>query len=309
MRHIRTALTLGAIGSAAFATPAFAAPASPPPCSPGSYAPCAPGQGQGTPPGQGGGGNGNNGNGNGNGNNGQPGNGNGNNTGAPGKAEKSKSGSANKNKAAPGEQVTVSGPANTFKQGSTVNKGITGSKAKGPKPQNVGTSLGTAKAGSDGSISTDVTIPADAEQGVYFIYLTGVDANNETVVVIIPIVVPTSAPSTAAKSASTNTAGGGTTGKAASAETSAPPTFAGSESEEVPVSVAALRVDAPVEEAMVDAVTDDGAVLRIDNGQLIAASSDGDDTRPLVAAFAIGLAGGGVVLLRRRSSLNMGVAR
>jgi uncharacterized Fe-S center protein len=56
--------------------------------------------------------------------------------------------------------------------------------------------------------------------------------------------------------------------------------------------------------AVEDAVLHDGAKLTIDNSQLIvhrAGANTNDESRPLVAAFAVALAGGGLVLLRRRT--------
>jgi hypothetical protein len=139
----------------------------------------------------------------------------------------------------------------------------------------------------DGTVTVEVTVPPNTPPGVYVIAVVGSTPSGKSRVIIVPVVVrPTE--KTTAQGLS-----------AASAPTV--PVAVPAEARKVAASVA----QAGGEAAVVDAVLHDGAKLEIRNDQLVVFHPGDDSTtdgsRPLVAAFAVALAGGGLVLLRRRT--------
>lgn len=187
----------------------------------------------------------------------------------------------------PGDSVTVTAPP-VFAPGSEVTVNLVrarnGSNANG---------LGTGTAGSDGAVSESVTIP-DVPSGVYFLYITGEDADGNLVVAMVAIVV---------RPAASTAAVGGDDFQAAAA---AP----------VPAAVAEVQAVSPeTEAAVVEAVTEGGAGLVLSpQGELSVRSAAGAlqeaSTLPttggdgiaeqVTVGAALVLAGTGFVLLRRR---------
>jgi hypothetical protein len=137
----------------------------------------------------------------------------------------------------------------------------------------------------DGSVKIEVTIPPATPPGVYVLAVVATDVRGQSRVVIVPVVVRRK-------------------GSAAALSASAAPV--------VPVAVPAeaRKVAASVakaggSDAVTDAVLHDDAQLKIEHDQLVVfrpgQESSTDGSRPLVAAFAVALAGGGLLLLRRRT--------
>lgn len=145
----------------------------------------------------------------------------------------------------------------------------------------------TITQGPNGAIIITVVVPANTPPGVYIIAVIGTDSNGVTRVVLVPVVVRARPRAGAAAAGTSNT-----TGLRAA--------FVPSDVRKVVASIGNVGGAAAVE----DAVLHDGATLSISNGQLIvhrAGDGASGDTRPLVAALAVALAGGGLVLLRQRT--------
>lgn len=189
----------------------------------------------------------------------------------------------------PGQQVTVSTPP-VFAPNTpvTVNfvRANRGAQAR---------ELAKGNAGSNGASSQQVTIPQDAQPGVYFIYVHGVDANGNPVVAMTPVVV--------------RAAGGGA--QAASVQGDRAAAVAAP----VPAAVAEAQADfAPgAEAAVVDAVTDGAGLVLSPDGALNVRTPAGlqdattlpttganDVSQQVTIGAALLLAGTGLVLLRRR---------
>jgi hypothetical protein len=140
----------------------------------------------------------------------------------------------------------------------------------------------------NGSITVEVTVPPSTPPGVYLIAIVGTDAAGNARAIIVPVVVRVRARAA------------GVAAPPAVTAASAVPAVVPDEVRRIVASIAEAGGAAAVE----DAVLHDGATLSIDNSQLIvhrAGEHTNDESRPLVAAFAVALAGGGLVLLRRRT--------
>jgi hypothetical protein len=138
----------------------------------------------------------------------------------------------------------------------------------------------------NGSITVEVTVPPSTPPGVYVIAVIGTDSRGVSRAIIVPVVVRRRT-AQSLSAASTPTA-------------PVVPAVVPEEVRRIVTSVAKAGGATAVE----DAVLHDGAVLRITNDQLVVfhpGEDTNDDSRPLVAAFAVALAGGGLVLLRRRT--------
>jgi hypothetical protein len=139
----------------------------------------------------------------------------------------------------------------------------------------------------NGSITVEVIVPPGTPAGVYIIAIVGTDSRGVSRAIIVPVVVRTR-PRSASLPAT-------------------PPAQLTTSSVVVPGDirkVVASIASAGGAVAVEDAVLHDGAELSIQNSQLIVSrpgEDGGKDSRPLVAAFAVALAGGGLVLLRRRT--------
>lgn len=147
---------------------------------------------------------------------------------------------------------------------------------------------------STGAVSDSITIP-DVDEGVYFIYVVGTDADGNRVVAIVPIVIRD--------------------GEAQAASVQGD-TFQAAGAAEVPAAVAEVMPDLSqeAEAAVVDAVASgssglvlspDGTLnVRSPEGGLQSASSlpttGNDVSGPVTAGAALILAGTGLVLMRRR---------
>lgn len=161
-----------------------------------------------------------------------------------------------------------------------------------------GVELGSGTAGTNGGVNETVTVPA-TQNGVYFLYVTGVDADGNPVVAIVAIVIRDG------EAAATAVEGEGFTA-AGPAAASTP----------VPAAVAEVQsgLTPDTEAAVVEAVTQQGAGLVLSpQGELSVRTpagvqsasalpttgGDGIATQVAVGA-ALLLAGTGLVLLRRR---------
>ena len=138
----------------------------------------------------------------------------------------------------------------------------------------------------NGSITVEVTVPPGTPAGVYIIAIVGTDSRGVSRAIIVPVVVRTRARGAALSTTKVPAS----TGPAAVVP------------EDVRAVVASIaKVDGGAA-AVEQAVLHDGATLDISHSELIVhRPGDGSDSRPLVAAFAVALAGGGLVLLRRRT--------
>ncbi len=190
----------------------------------------------------------------------------------------------------PGQTITVTTPP-AFAPGSAVTVNWVH-----VDESSTASTLKETTANSSGAADTGVTIP-NVPPGVYFLYLTGVDADGNTTVALVPIVVRGSSAATgeqaAAQPAAAQTAGAGP----------------------VPAQVAEVQQDLSpkVEASVVEAVSagDAGLVLTPDR-QLSVRTPQGtqsvqslattgrDLTTPITVGSALVLAGTGLVLLRRR---------
>lgn len=186
----------------------------------------------------------------------------------------------------PGDSITVSVPP-VFAPGTPIAVNLVRAQSGADADQ-----LASGSAGSNGSANQSVTIP-DVEPGVYFVYVTGVDADGNPVVALVAIVVEGAAPAAAVQGNS-------------QAAAAAP----------VPAAVADIQTVAPeTEAAVLDAVSggDAGLVLSPqgtlqvrtpsglqDASTLPTTGSDDISTQVTVGA-ALVLAGTGLVMLRRRT--------
>lgn len=190
---------------------------------------------------------------------------------------------------APGDPVTVTVPP-VFAPGTPIVVELARAQ-QGAE----GVELGSGTSSSDGSVSETVTTPA-TEDGVYFLYVTGVDADGNPVVALVAIVV----------------SGGDATAAAVQGDSFA----AAGAAAPVPAAVAEAQsgLTPDTEAAVVEAVTQQGAGMVLSPegtlsvrtaagvqsaGALPTTGSDGIATQAAVGA-ALFLAGTGLVLLRRR---------
>ncbi|MCU1483711.1 MAG: hypothetical protein JWN67_457 [Actinomycetia bacterium] len=136
-----------------------------------------------------------------------------------------------------------------------------------------------------GSITVEVTVPPSTPPGVYLIAIVGTDSKGVSRAIIVPVVVRRTRTAAALSAPIV----------AASAPTAVVPKGV----RQIVASIADIDGGSA---AVEDAVLHDGATLDISGSQLVVnRPGDGSDSRPLVAAFAVALAGGGLVLLRRRT--------
>lgn len=161
-----------------------------------------------------------------------------------------------------------------------------------------GVGLGSGTAGSNGSASETVTIPA-TQNGVYFLYVTGVDEDGNPVVALVAVVVRGGQASAVAVENDSFSAAG-----PASASTPVP----------APVAEVQSSLTPEVEAAVVEAVTQQGAGLvltpqgelsvRTPQGVQAASALPTTGSNGIATQVAVGaallLAGSGLVLLRRR---------
>jgi hypothetical protein len=120
-------------------------------------------------------------------------------------------------------------------------------------------------------------------------------------VLLAPIIVRTTSTAAAAPGGSSSSASGASYSAAATVE---PPA-------EVQSLQTRNSLPAADEVAIVEAVAEEGAALSLENSRHVlnrepfisGTGSTDDDARPLVAALAVAVAGGGLVLLRRRPSI------
>jgi len=191
----------------------------------------------------------------------------------------------------PGQPVTVTAPP-AFAPGSQVVVNLVRARNGANAAQ-----LATGTAGANGAVSQSVTVP-DVPAGVYFMYVTGVDADGNRVVALVPIVIR-----------------GGAQAAAVQGDSVDAPIRTASFSAPVPAAVAEVQAVTPkTEAAVVDAVTGGAGVVlspegtlsvRTPAGALQQASalpttgSDGIADQVTVGA-ALVIAGSGLVLLRRR---------
>lgn len=180
----------------------------------------------------------------------------------------------------PGDTVTVSAPP-VFAPGSPITVNLVRAQSGADAQQ-----LATGTAGANGSASQSVTIP-QVPDGVYFVYITGKDADGNDVVAMAAIVVR-----------------GGVAAPAAVQGNAAA----------VPAPVAQAQGVAPdTEAAVVDAVTDGAGVVLSPQGQLQVRTAAGlqdastlpttgsdDISKQVTVGAALLLAGTGLVVLRRR---------
>lgn len=212
--------------------------------------------------------------------------------------------------AEPGQPVTVATPSGGtgFDAGDTVSAGI----ARGAAGQEA-ILLDSAVVNPDGTVSITVTIPEETPTGIYYVFIVGqvtIDGETFTKVVVAPITVSGAAADAnaatlmGASSGDSGSSGSGSGGPAAATWA------AGSTTMATPPEVAVLQssITSPGEEQVILEAVADGATLSIDDGQLAVSTGPlesgaaaADSTRPLVAALAVGLAGGGLVLIRRRT--------
>ena len=190
----------------------------------------------------------------------------------------------------PGDPVNVTVPPASFAPGTPIVVQLARAQQGAG-----GVELATGTAGSNGAASQVVTIPA-TQNGVYFLYVTGVDSDGNPVVAIVAIVIE-GGTATAAAVESNDFA-------AAAAFTTVP----------APVAQVQSGLTPDTEAAVVEAVTQQGAGLVLSPegtlnvrtpagvqsaGALPTTGSDGIATQTIVGA-ALLLAGTGLVLLRRR---------
>jgi len=163
-----------------------------------------------------------------------------------------------------------------------------------------GTALGTATVGPDGTIEFSFTVP-EVEVGIYFVV---VEVAGERIIAVLVVVGPTSAALVAGM-------GSGQTGAGLRATPLEPADVPG-EAVAVSAEVRALQPTAAVAAALFEAVTEQGAVLEVVDGQLRASAApdavDTDDgsaagvAPALAAAAAGGLAVIGLAARRLRRS-------
>ncbi len=210
----------------------------------------------------------------------------------------------------PGESVTVSAPP-AFAPGTPFTVNFVRANQGAAADQ-----LGSGTTSRTGSASESVIIP-ETEPGVYFLYITGVDADGNTVVALVPMVVRDGG----AASAAAVESGAFRTDPAplnvtAANVTAANVTAANVTAAAVPTAVADVQTVTPdVEAAVVEAVTQQGAgvALSLDGTLQVRStagavqdattlsSTDADDIAQQVSiGAALLLAGSGLVLLRRR---------
>jgi len=182
----------------------------------------------------------------------------------------------------PGDSVTVSAPP-VFAPGSPITVNFVRAQSGADAQQ-----LATGTAGANGSANQSVTIP-QVPDGVYFVYITGVDEDGNEVVALAAIVVRNGVAAAAA----------------VQGDSMAAP---------VPAPVAQAQGLAPeAEAAVVDAVTDGAGVVMSPQGQLQVRTAAGlqdastlpttgsdDISKQVTVGAALLLAGTGLVLLRRR---------
>lgn len=183
---------------------------------------------------------------------------------------------------APGETVTVSTENGTFEGGSDLDIRLSRVRRGSPTFD-----LGTDVADADGGMSQDVVIP-QVPNGVYVIWVHGVDENGDPVTALVPIVIK--GPNTDAPGATASKAG--------------PP----------PVAVLGVQTVSPAAETAAIAAVANGAALSVANGSLevvggnakpkVAAaglSTTGADlAAPVTVGGALLLTGAGLLVLRNR---------
>ena len=200
---------------------------------------------------------------------------------------------------APGETVQVTAPASrggvTITSEDQLTTLITSGSGASVAAPEVSVTRNT-----DGTVTVSVQVPPDTPPGVYFISVV-VTRPTGTRTLIVPITVKPVRPRAAA--AFSIPAQRGVAGVDFWVDL---PVVA------TPPEVAAIQqtiTSVGEEEAIARAVVDDGADLEVIDGQLVLNSTPiddvNDDARPLVAALAVGLAGGGLVLLRRRTPVGV----
>lgn len=147
----------------------------------------------------------------------------------------------------------------------------------------------------DGNVTgLDVTVPNDTPPGVYFIQVVVTSPTGRPRVLIAPIVVRRTRAAAASLPDDRGVAG--------------VDYWVDQPVAEVAPELQAIRTtitSVGEEEAIVKAVLEDHAQLSVADGNLILSRSLGDerpdDSRPLVAALAVGVAGVGLLVLRRRT--------
>lgn len=194
----------------------------------------------------------------------------------------------------PGDPITVTTPP-VFAPGSPITVNIVRANDTSQPGQ-----LASGTASSDGRVSNTSTVP-DLPPGVYFVYVTGVGADGNPVVALVPIVVRAGESTAAAVQ--------GATARAFTVQS-------GAAAAPVPAQVAEVQADlsTAAEAAIVEAVTagDAGLLLSPEGqlnvrtaqgvqqaGSLPTTGSDGIATQVAVGA-ALLLAGTGLVLMRRK---------
>ena len=206
---------------------------------------------------------------------------------------------SNKEEAAPGEAVTLGGGTSSDEPLAQEDEEVEvtlSPASNGVSVQPVVRQLTDAEGNVTG---LEVTMPEDTPTGLYFIQVVVTRPNGEARVLITPIVVR-------------NPDDDNTT------DTTDPEQLRGQAGVDFwvdqplgTVSPKLLAIQATItsageEAAIVAAVVEDHAQVSVIDGELVVSRSlvgdaETDETRPLVAALAVGLAGGGLVLVRRRT--------
>ena len=183
-----------------------------------------------------------------------------------------------------GDEVTVSTEDDTFEEGSDAEVWM--SRVRRGSPVH---SLGTAVVRADGSVIHTFVVPA-VEDGVYLVWIHGVDENGNPVTPIAAIVVDAD-------------------------DNQAAATGVNSSSVDPPDAVASLQTVSPAAEAAAVEAVANGATLSVDNGSLevlggstskpkVAASglstTGADLAAPITVGAALLLTGTGLLLLRNR---------
>lgn len=198
----------------------------------------------------------------------------------------------------PGDTVVVtprpSGSAPAFQPGSTPSVGVAAGNGAAAPPFEA-----TIHTDAAGNVTISVTVGADTPEGVYYVYVTGVDAAGDTVTYVADVTVSPAAamaPASAAQSVA-----------AASVKRVRAPRHEGL----VPAPVQALSLTPEREDEIVEAVVSDGAELTIEGNELVLRrrADDLDEGRPLLAALVVAAVGGSLALLRRRPAARRAVAR
>jgi LPXTG-motif cell wall-anchored protein len=154
----------------------------------------------------------------------------------------------------------------------------------------------TITTNANGSITVTVTVPPSTPSGVYLIAIVGTDARGVSRVIIVPVVVRTRARAASASPAS----GGASAGGAAVAEVAVPPEVRAIVANTSPAEASAIS----------DAFLNDGASMGVVGSLIVALPATGSDsTRPLVAAAAVSLVGGSLLVLRSKRTSRKVIAR